>query len=80
MYLNDVRKPAIGEGLNKPAEVSLLGIFKTDKATGSPTTDSAALDKFVKRLKRVTASQNARFVEYQPQKGVWRFQVEHFSK
>ena len=80
VYFDDNKKPEIGQGLNKPAEVTLLAVYKTDKATGRPTTDPAAVEKFVKRLKSTAASQNARFVGYKAVGGVWQFQVDHFSK
>jgi len=73
-------KPLIGEGLNKPAEVCLLGIHKMDKASGRPSKDPAAVAKFVQKLKATAASQGTRFVEYKPANGQWRFQVDHFSK
>ena len=80
VYFDEGEKPEIGQGLNKSAEVTLLGVYKMDKATGQPTTDPAAIDKFIKRLKQTAASQHARFLEYNPEGGVWRFLVEHFSK
>jgi hypothetical protein len=76
----DKPKPLIGEGLNKPAEVYLLGIHKMDKATGRPSKDPIALAKFSQRLKSTAASQGTRFVDYKPENGLWRFQVDHFSK
>lgn len=78
--MDKAEKPPIGEGLNKPAEVVLLGVYKIDKATGARVTDAAAIDSFVRRLKRLAANQAARFLDYDSSGGVWRFQVEHFSK
>ena len=78
--MDDAQKPPIGEGLNCPAEIALTGIFKIDKATKKPTTDTGALSKFKQKLKSLAASQNAQFVDYKPDKGVWRFRVDHFSR
>ncbi len=73
-------KPPVGEGLNRPAEVTLLRVFKKDRDTGAVVRDPAALDKFVRRLKKATAEQGARFVGYEADEGAWTFVVEHFSK
>lgn len=80
MYLDETKKPPIGEGLNKPAEIALSGVFRIDKATGKPTTDPAAISKYTQKLKAKAASQGARFVDYNADKGVWRFRVDHFSR
>lgn len=80
VYLNDSDKPEIGVGLNKPAEITILDCFKIDKATGRPTTDPKVLAAFVKRLKAAAAQQKARFVDYNPEQGIWKFQVDHFTK
>ncbi|KFM26371.1 Nuclear pore complex protein Nup98-Nup96 [Auxenochlorella protothecoides] len=80
VYLEGPAKPPVGAGLNRPAEVTMLKIFKTDKATGQPVTNAAAVESFTRKLKRVTAEQGAQFVSYDPRTGTWRFTVEHFSR
>lgn len=80
VYLDDRRKPEIGEGLNKPAEITILGCYKMDKTTGQPTKDPKSVAQFVKRLKAASAQQNAKFIDYNPDKGIWKFQVDHFTK
>ena len=80
MYLEGQAIAEVGEGLNKPAEVTLWGVYKRDKDTGQPVTDPAAIEAYRKRLKRLAASQKSRFIEYEPQRGLWRFEVEHFSR
>lgn len=80
VYLDDAKKPPIGEGLNRPAEIALTGVYRVDKATGRPTTDPVAIQKYTQKLKVKAASQGARFVEYNADKGVWRFRVDHFSR
>lgn len=80
VYLDDATKPEVGSGLNKPAEVTMFKVFKTDKETGRPTNDPEAVERFTRKLKRVAAEQGARFVSYDPSTGTWRFEVEHFSR
>ena len=36
--------------------------------------------RFTRKLKKVTAEQGAAFVSYDPAEGLWKFQVEHFSR
>lgn len=80
VYLDDTKKPPIGQGLNRPAEIALNGIFKMEKATGKPSTDPGVISKFAQKLKSLAAGQNARFVDYKADKGIWRFRVDHFSR
>lgn len=80
VYLNESQKPEVGQGLNRPAVVTLHKVLKIDKATGRPTSDPDAIDKFRRKLKRAAAGQSAKFVSYDPQDGTWVFEVEHFSK
>ncbi|KAL4425557.1 hypothetical protein ABPG75_009573 [Micractinium tetrahymenae] len=80
VYLDEANKPEVGHGLNRPAEVTMLRIHKLDKDSGKPTADPEAIDRFTRKLKKVTAEQGARFVSYDPPSGTWKFEVEHFSK
>ena len=72
--------PASGQALNRPAEVTLQNVYKRDKATGEPQKDPASVDAYVRRLKKLAAKQSSRFLDYDVQGGVWRFEVEHFSR
>eukprot|EP00899_Mesostigma_viride_P027409 jgi/Mesvir1/7853/Mv11788-RA.1 len=77
------RKPPVGQGLNRPAEVTLLGVFCRDKATGKPTNDPGKIEKFTTRLQRTVERDTGgggKFVKYDPREGTWVFQVEHFSR
>ena len=38
-------KPPVGQGLNCAAEITLLGVYKTDKETGQPVRDGSSLAK-----------------------------------
>lgn len=73
-------KPPVGEGLNRPAEVTLLRVYKRDRESGAVVRDPASVNKFVQRLKKATAEQGARFVGYEADEGAWTFVVEHFSR
>ena len=82
-------KPKPGDGLNKPARVTLFQIFKTDKATGEVCRDEASIPKYEARLRKHAEKQGARFVSYQIEPrdpvrneagGEWTFEVEHFSR
>lgn len=80
VYLDDANKPPVGEGLNCAARITLLKVHKMDEATKRPTTDADAIERFTVKLKKLAARQGATFVSYQPERGEWRFDVEHFSR
>ncbi|KAI6701907.1 hypothetical protein NL676_011043 [Syzygium grande] len=80
VYLDDNKKPPIGQGLNKPAEVTLLNIKCSDKKTGQQWTEGPKVEKYKEMLKKKAEDQGAEFVSYDPVKGVWKFKVSHFSK
>ncbi|KAJ7945107.1 Nuclear pore complex protein NUP98A [Quillaja saponaria] len=80
VYMDDSKKPPVGQGLNKPAEVTLLNIKCFDKKTGHQYTEGPKIEKYKEMLKRKTEDQGAEFVSYDPIKGEWKFRVSHFSK
>ncbi|KAK4489244.1 hypothetical protein RD792_005041 [Penstemon davidsonii] len=80
VYMDESKKPPIGQGLNKPAEVTLLNIKCFDKRTGQQYTEGPRIDKYKEMLKRKAEDQGAEFVSYDPVKGEWKFRVHHFSK
>ncbi|KAI3689966.1 hypothetical protein L2E82_47938 [Cichorium intybus] len=80
VYLDESKKPPIGQGLNKPAEVTLLNIKCFDKKTGKQFTEGPRIEKYKEMLKKKAEDQGAEFVEYDPVKGEWKFRVKHFSK
>eukprot|EP01018_Ginkgo_biloba_P034071 Gb_06450 [translate_table: standard] len=80
VYTDESKKPHVGVGLNKPAEISLLNVKCMDKKTGKPFSEGPEVEKFIKRLKRKTEEQEAEFISYDPCKGEWKFWVTHFSK
>ncbi|XP_022157427.1 nuclear pore complex protein NUP98A-like isoform X2 [Momordica charantia] len=80
VYLDDSKKPPRGQGLNKPAEVTILNIKCFDKKTGHQYTEGPKAEKYKELLRKKTEAQGAEFVSHDPVKGEWKFRVEHFSK
>ncbi|GBG75208.1 hypothetical protein CBR_g19844 [Chara braunii] len=79
VYMDESQKPAVGKGLNKPAEVTLLNVKCIDKKSGQ-VLQGPDVEKFERKLKRKTEQQGAEFVKYDASKGEWVFRVEHFSR
>jgi nuclear pore complex protein Nup98-Nup96 len=79
VYPDESIKPAVGDGLNFPAEISLLRCWPIDKATQEPIKDPnhKRMGIFIEKLK---GSPDTTFIDYKPETGEWKFRVEHFSK
>ncbi|KAF7634524.1 Peptidase S59 domain-containing protein [Meloidogyne graminicola] len=82
VYPDESKKPEIGFGLNKPAEVSLDNVWPIDSKTKMPIKDADELRKmnFRGKLERLCLRMDANFCDYLPATGTWQFQVQHFSK
>ncbi|XP_035830571.1 nuclear pore complex protein NUP98A isoform X3 [Helianthus annuus] len=78
VYMDDSKKPPVGEGLNKEAEITLLNIKCFDKKTGMQHTDGSKINKYTEMLKKKVAAQGAEFMSYDPVEGEWKFRVKHF--
>uniref|UniRef100_A0A5K3FMZ1 Nuclear pore complex protein Nup98-Nup96 n=2 Tax=Mesocestoides corti TaxID=53468 RepID=A0A5K3FMZ1_MESCO len=82
VYPDDTTKPPQGYGLNRKAEITLDGVWPTDKSTlefiKSP--QRLASIRFDERLEKATQKLDASFIEYRPETGSWVFEVKHFSK
>ncbi|CAN0840765.1 Nuclear pore complex protein NUP98A [Linum grandiflorum] len=72
-------KPPVGQGLNKPAEVTLLNIKCVDKKTKKEFTEGKRVERYKETLKKKTEDQDAEFLSYDAVKGEWKFRVKHFS-
>ncbi|XP_050376886.1 nuclear pore complex protein NUP98A [Argentina anserina] len=79
VYPDENKKPPVGQGLNKPAEVTLLNIKCIEKKTGFQYTEGPKVEKYKEMLKRKAEEQGAKFVSYDPKKEEWTFMVDHFS-
>ncbi|XP_061485203.1 nuclear pore complex protein Nup98-Nup96 isoform X2 [Rhineura floridana] len=82
VYPDDELKPPIGEGLNRRAEVTLDGVWPTDKTSRCliKSPERLAEMNYEGRLEAVSRKQGAQFKEYRPETGSWLFKVAHFSK
>lgn len=82
LYQDDDKKPPIGEGLNRKAQVTLDNIWPYDKTTHEPIKDVGRLEamNYEAKLRRICDKRNAKFLEYRPETGSCVFKVDHFSK
>ncbi|XP_063162102.1 nuclear pore complex protein Nup98-Nup96 [Candoia aspera] len=82
VYPDDELKPPVGEGLNRRAEVTLDGVWPTDKTSRCliKSPERLAEMNYEGRLEAVSRKQGAQFKEYRPETGSWIFKVAHFSK
>lgn len=82
VYPNEEEKPAEGQELNRPAEVTLERIWYTDKKTKKEVRDVVKLAEIGWRehLERQTIRMGATFKDFRSETGSWVFRVEHFSK
>ncbi|XP_023747249.1 nuclear pore complex protein NUP98B [Lactuca sativa] len=78
VYMDDTKKPPIGQGLNKPAEITLLNIKCIDKRSGVEYKDGLKIDKYIEMLKKKVVAQGGEFISYDPVEGEWKFRVQHF--
>ncbi|GAB2225398.1 hypothetical protein Droror1_Dr00006190 [Drosera rotundifolia] len=74
VYEDEVYKPAIGEGLNKSAEVTIVLLSVSSDYKGERSS------KVVDRLRSITERQGAHFISYESNSGEWKFLVNHFSR
>lgn len=75
VYEDEDAKPAVGVGLNKAAEVTLL--FQTGRSRDNSENHS---ERIVEKLRLITERQGAKFISFNPSNGEWKFLVQHFSR
>ena len=82
VYPDESKKPPLGEGLNRAAEVTLERVWFVNRETKEEVKDPILLADigWRNRLERVTLKMGAIFKDYRPSTGSWVFKVEHFSK
>lgn len=78
VYMDELKKPPVGQGLNKPAEITLLNVKCLDKKTAQLYMDGPMVDKYRQTLIKKGAKQGVEFVSYDPITGEWKFRVPHF--
>ncbi|KAJ0075769.1 hypothetical protein Patl1_34709 [Pistacia atlantica] len=74
VYEDENSKPAVGQGLNKAAEVTLMLQVR------NLSSKDRHLNDVVKKLKESTERQGAQFISFDPMNGEWTFLVNHFSR
>ncbi|KAI4328695.1 hypothetical protein L6164_021030 [Bauhinia variegata] len=79
VYMDETKKPLVGQGLNRPAEVTLLNIKCFDKKTGTQYTEGAEIEKYKEMLRRKAMEQGAEFLSFDPTKAEWKIRVSHFN-
>eukprot|EP00117_Sycon_ciliatum_P031773 scpid7024/ scgid3908/ Nuclear pore complex protein Nup98-Nup96; Nuclear pore complex protein Nup98; 98 kDa nucleoporin; Nucleoporin Nup98; Nuclear pore complex protein Nup96; 96 kDa nucleoporin; Nucleoporin Nup96 len=82
VYPDDERKPEVGEELNKPAIITLHGVWPNDKSTGQAIKSPNRLEimNYRNKVMKSTAKIGAEFIDYRAESGSWVFKVDHFSK
>jgi len=75
VYPDATRKPPIGQGLNKPAHVTLHGCMPKSQQRLS---DKSARERYRQRVAQMTEEKGAVFEDYDCEDGTWRFRVSHF--
>jgi len=75
LYPESGSKPPEGEGLNRPATITLYQCMPP--STGA-FPDSQSRVKYKERIAKMTEAKGAKFVDYDCDQGIWKFRVEHF--
>ncbi|KAL6552305.1 hypothetical protein OROHE_007669 [Orobanche hederae] len=78
VYADDMKKPPVGQGLNKPAEVTLLNVKCISKKTGKQYVDGPRVQSYKEMLINKASEGGVEFVSYDPLQGEWKFRVQHF--
>ncbi|XP_023019445.2 nuclear pore complex protein Nup98-96 [Leptinotarsa decemlineata] len=82
VYPDEAKKPPVGEGLNRKAQVTLDNVFPRRPGTNVLIKDVLELLQmnFAEKLRKITVNKDAKFVDYRPETGSWVFKVDHFSR
>jgi nuclear pore complex protein Nup98-Nup96 len=67
-------KPRVGTKLNRPAVLTLEGVFPPDGA------GSDGVEKFTRKVAKTTKKMDAELISYDPVGGEWKLKVKHFSR
>mmetsp|Transcript_13275 Transcript_13275/g.29263 ORF Transcript_13275/g.29263 Transcript_13275/m.29263 type:complete len:599 (+) Transcript_13275:70-1866(+) len=74
LYPDSLRKPFEGQGLNRPATITLFGCLPPQLADF----DEESKARYRHRIAEMTEQKGARFLDYDCDKGLWQFGVDHF--
>ncbi|KAL3812968.1 hypothetical protein ACJIZ3_014236 [Penstemon smallii] len=78
VYADNTKMPPVGQGLNSPAEVTLLNVKCISKKTGKQYTDGPMVQRYKTMLISKATELGVEFVSYDPVLGEWKFRVKHF--
>ena len=79
VYPNEDSKPPPGQGLNVPANISLLACWPVDKSTREFIRDPSDA-RYDLHLRKLMNMKQTTFLGFHQPTGTWKFRVEHFSK
>lgn len=82
VYPDESKKPPVGQGLNRKAQVTLDKVYPRKTGSNALIEDVSELLQmnFAEKLQRITLKKGAKFVDYRPETGSWVFKVDHFSR
>lgn len=76
VYPEPKSKPPAGQGLNKRATVTM---YECWPPSGKGSLDAVKdQEKYRKKIQQMTEKKKARFIDYDCQTGMWKFEVNHF--
>ncbi|KAI9806603.1 MAG: hypothetical protein M1825_006060 [Sarcosagium campestre] len=78
VYPDSSKKPAVGQGLNVPSEITLENSWPRSRG-GRDFVFETSGSKFEKHVERLKKSSGTRFKSYDKETGTWKFTVEHFT-
>jgi len=76
LYPDPSTKPQEGEGLNRPATITLFECLPPANTGG--LSDPNAKSRYRARIAQMTEEKGARFIDYDCDRGIWQFRVDHF--
>ncbi|CAJ1385448.1 unnamed protein product [Effrenium voratum] len=78
VYPDTKKKPAVGQGLNKHATVTMFQCFPPGEPVKTLSDD--AVQEYKDKIRRMTEENSAcKFIDYDCQTGVWKFEVPVLS-
>ncbi|CAF3354482.1 unnamed protein product [Rotaria sp. Silwood1] len=82
VYPDDNNKPLVGEELNLPARITLLGVYPIDRSTRQEITDIERIKalNYDNYLRTITKKFDGEFINYGIHDGSWTFTVKHFTR
>lgn len=77
VYPKQETKPPVGKGLNVPSTIYIENSWPRSKGKAVPDTTGRVVDRHVQRLKSISGTE---FRGYEPETGVWSFDVPHYTR